>query len=324
MLRANHQLVKFTQDGCQSLFYIICDNPTKVDATGHHHNVISKALSFQSLAPATYNSCACHAVFYFPTSRVWFVWACQCNAHATHMQHTCNTHATHMQHEHFPCKFPSKVAAGAKIYTFHSKTGVGAANVKSCTLTVNLQVKSSCCMSCCMCVACVLHVCCMCVAWQVCRIEQSRSQSGAPATQNDSQCTQRHCGIRSKRCQDKTVAACISLSTTHISTYAPAQANRHTHTQTPAQTDPDAFSDTVSSSFSRLSAAMGPSYCVFSESGEVFLGSEFILTVVDMHVDVDQHTYTHRCDNISFWNLRIVKACASVICDSPIKVDAKG
>ena len=125
-----------------------------------------------------------------------------CNTHATLMQHTCNTHATHMQHEHFPCKFPSKVAAGAKIYTFHSKTGVGAANVKSCTLTVNLQVKSSCCMSCCMCVACVLHVCCMCVAWQVCRIEQSRSQSGAPATQNDSQCTPRHCGIRSKRCQD--------------------------------------------------------------------------------------------------------------------------
>ena len=84
-----------------------------------------------------------------------------CNTHATHMQHTCNTHATHMQHEHFPCKFPSKVAAGAKIYTFHSKTGVGAANVKSCTLTVNLQAKSSCCMSCCMCVACVLHVRCM-------------------------------------------------------------------------------------------------------------------------------------------------------------------
>ena len=84
-----------------------------------------------------------------------------CNTHATLMQHTCNTHATHMQHEHFPCKFPSKVAAGAKIYTFHSKTGVGAANVKSCTLTVNLQVKSSCCMSCCMCVACVLHVRCM-------------------------------------------------------------------------------------------------------------------------------------------------------------------
>ena len=156
MLRANHQLVKFTQDGCQNLFCIICDNPTKVDATGHHDNVISKALSFQSLAPATYNSCACHAVFYFPTSRLPMQRTC--NTHATHMQHTCNTHATHMQHEHFPCKFPSKVAAGAKIYTFHSKTGVGAANVKSCTLTVNLQVKSSCCMSCCMCVACVLHV----------------------------------------------------------------------------------------------------------------------------------------------------------------------
>ena len=90
----------------------------------------------------------------------------------------------------------------------------------------------------------------------------------------------------------KTVAACISLSTTHISTYAPAQANRHTHTQTPAQTDPDAFSGTVSSSFSRLSAAMGPSYCVFSESVS-FFGSEFILSVVNMHVDVDQHTSTH-------------------------------
>ena len=36
------------------------------------------------------------------------------------------------------------------------------------------------------------------------------------------------------------------------------------------------------------------------------------------------HIHTHRCDNISVWNLRIVKACASVICDSPIKVDAKG
>ena len=153
--------MKFTQDGCQSLFYIICDNPTRVDATGHHHNVISKAPSFQCLAPATYKSCACHAVFYFPTSRVWFVWACQCNAHATHMQHTCNIHATHMQHEHFPCKFPSKVAAGAKIYTFQPKTGVGAANVKSCTLTVNLQVKK---IMLHVVLHVVLHVCCMGVA----------------------------------------------------------------------------------------------------------------------------------------------------------------
>ena len=84
-----------------------------------------------------------------------------CNTHATHMQHTCNTTCNTSI---FPVNFQAKVTAGAKIYTFHSKTGVGAANVKSCTLTVNLQVKSSCCMSCCMCVACVLHVCCMCVA----------------------------------------------------------------------------------------------------------------------------------------------------------------
>jgi len=64
----------------------------------------------------------------------------------------------------------------------------------------------------------------------------------------------------------KTLAVCVSLSTTHIGIYAHAQANRHIHTQTPAQTDPDAFS-TVPSSFLRLSAAMGQSYCVFSESG---------------------------------------------------------
>ena len=140
-----------------------------MDATGHHRNVIycrSKALSFQSLAPA-------------PTTLVPATSPVQgCDlygpANATFMRHTCNTN----ENEHFPCKFPSKVAAGAKIYIFHSKAGVGAANVKSCTLTVNLQVKSSYCMSCCM-------SCCMCVACQVRRIEQSRSQSGAPAMQKD-------------------------------------------------------------------------------------------------------------------------------------------
>ena len=31
----------------------------------------------------------------------------------------------------------------------------------------------------------------------------------------------------------------------------------------------------------------------FEEPGEFFFGSEFILTVVNMHVDVDQHTSTH-------------------------------
>ena len=138
-----------------------------------------------------------------------------CNTHATLMQHTCNTHATHMQHEHFPCKFPSKVAAGAKIYTFHSKTGVGAANVKSCTLTVNLQVKSSCCMSCCMCVACVLHVRCMAGVqdravtlskWRACHAER---QPVHPTTLRNQvkkvsrlSLHVRHCGIRSKRCED--------------------------------------------------------------------------------------------------------------------------
>ena len=31
----------------------------------------------------------------------------------------------------------------------------------------------------------------------------------------------------------------------------------------------------------------------FEEPGEFFLGCEFILTVVNIHVDVDQHTSTH-------------------------------
>ena len=104
-----------------SSFYTICVNPTKVDATGHHRNVIycrSKALSFQSLAPATYKSCACHGFFLRPQFRgvicMGLPMPRTCNAHAAHMQHTCNTHATHMQHEHFPCKCPSKVAAGQK------------------------------------------------------------------------------------------------------------------------------------------------------------------------------------------------------------------
>ena len=52
----------------------------------------------------------------------------------------------------------------------------------------------------------------------------------------------------------------------------------------------------------------------FCRTRWVFFCSEFFLTVVDMHVDVDHHTHTHRRDNISFWNLRIVGACASVIC----------
>ena len=159
-----------------------------------------------------------------------------CNTHATHMQHTCNTHATHMQHtcntSIFPVNFQANVAAGAKIYTFHSKTGVGAANVKSCTLTVNLQVKSSCCMSCCMCVACVLHVCCMCVA---CAGVQDRAVTLSKwrACHADTTASAPHDIAESGQKGVKTVAACISLSRTHISTYAPARALRtHPHTNT--------------------------------------------------------------------------------------------
>ena len=118
---------------------------------------------------------------------------------------------------------------------------------------------------CCMCVACVLHVRCMAGVqdravtlskWRACHAER---QPVHPTT---------------LRNQVKKVSR-LSLHVFHLAQpilahMRPAQANRHTHTQTPAQTDPDAFPDTVSSSFSRLSAAMGPSYCVFSESGEAF------------------------------------------------------
>ena len=178
------------------------------------------------------------------------------------MQHTCNIHATHMQHEHFPCKFPSNVAAGAKIYTFHSKTGVGAANVKSCTSTVNLQVKSSCCMSCCMCVACVLHVRCMAGVqdravtlskWRACHAER---QPVHPTT---------------LRNQVKKVSR-LSLHVFHLAQPILAHMRPRKQTDTPTHKHPPKLIPMlslthVSSSFSRLSAAMGPSYCVFSESG---------------------------------------------------------
>ena len=117
MLRANHQLVKVAQDGCQSLFYIICDNPTKVDATGHHHNVISKALSFQSLAlppttlaPATlFSTSPLHGCdLYGPANATHMQHTCNtCNTHATHMQHTCNTSI-------FPVNFQATWPRGQK------------------------------------------------------------------------------------------------------------------------------------------------------------------------------------------------------------------
>ena len=87
---------------------------------------------------------------------------CTCNTHATLIQHTCNTHARHTQHDHFPVNF-QQTGRGGKNLPFPFRTGVGAANIKSCTLSVNLQVKRSCCM----CVACMLHV--------RCRVEQSHA-----------------------------------------------------------------------------------------------------------------------------------------------------
>ena len=119
---------------------------------------------------------------------------------------------------------------------------------------------------CCMCVACVLHVRCMAGVqdravtlskWRACHAER---QPVHPTT---------------LRNQVKKVSR-LSLHVFHFAQPILAhmrprkQTDTPTHTQTPAQTDPDAFSDTVSSSFSRLSAAMGPSYCVFSESGMCF------------------------------------------------------
>ena len=113
---------------------------------------------------------------------------------------------------------------------------------------------------CCMCVACVLHVRCMAGVqdravtlskWRACHAER---QPVHPTT---------------LRNQVKKVSR-LSLHVFHLAQpiLAHMRPRKQTHhTQTPAQTDPDAFSDTVSSSFSRLSAAMGPSYCVFSESG---------------------------------------------------------
>ena len=226
-------------------------------------------------------------------------------ANATHMQHTCNTHAcnthaTHMQHEHFPCKFPSKVAAGAKIYTFHSKTGVGAANVKSCTLTVNLQVKSSCCMSCCMCVACmcvacVLHVRCMAGVpdravtlskWRACHAER---QPVHPTT---------------LRNQVKKVSR-LSLHVFHLAQPILAHMRPRKQTDTPTHKQPAKLIPILSLTQCRPHSRVCLQPWVhpivsFLSPVMFFFGSEFILTVVDMHVDQHTYTHTHRCDNISF------------------------
>ena len=58
----------------------------------------------------------------------------------------------------------------------------------------------------------------------------------------------------------------LSLYLFHEYWHICAQANthRHTHIQTPAQTNPDAFSDTVSSSFLRLFATMRQSCSVLT------------------------------------------------------------
>ena len=115
---------------------------------------------------------------------------------------------------------------------------------------------------CCMCVACVLHVRCMAGVqdravtlskWRACHAER---QPVHPTT---------------LRNQVKKVSR-LSLHVFHLAQPILAHMRPRKQTDTPTHKHlpkliPMFFSHTVSSSFSRLSAAMGPSYCVFSESG---------------------------------------------------------
>ena len=163
MIRANHQFVKFTQNYCQKFFILY--NMRQAHKGGCYGPPSQYNLSQIQNAQLP-KSRPCHLQF-LRLPRFFFTSPIQgCDlygpANATHMQPTCNTHATHMQHtcntSIFPVNFQAKWPRGQKSIIFHSKTRVGAANVKPSTLTVNLQVKSPCYMSCYMCVTCVLHV----------------------------------------------------------------------------------------------------------------------------------------------------------------------
>ena len=112
---------------------------------------------------------------------------------------------------------------------------------------------------CCMCVACVLHV--RCVAgvqdravtlskWRACHAER---QPVHPTT---------------LRNQVKKVSR-LSLHVFHLAQPILAHMRPRKQTDTPTHKHPPKLIPmlSLSSSFSRLSAAMGPSYCVFSESG---------------------------------------------------------
>ena len=121
--KGHHQLVKFTQGCCQSFFILYnMRQPHK----GGCYGTPSQCNLLQIQSAQLPKSRPCHLqvlrlprfFFYVPSSGVWFVWACQCHAHATHMQHTCNTHATHMQHtcntSIFPVNFQATWPRGQK------------------------------------------------------------------------------------------------------------------------------------------------------------------------------------------------------------------
>ena len=141
---------------------------------------------------------------------------------------------------------------------------------------------------CCMCVACVLHVRCMAGVqdravtlskWRACHAER---QPVHPTT---------------LRNQVKKVSR-LSLHVFHLAQPILAHMRPRKQTDTPTHKHPPKLIPMLSLTQCRHHSRVCLQPWVhpivsFLSPVRLFFGSEFSLTVVDMHVDVDQHTYTH-------------------------------
>ena len=148
---------------------------------------------------------------------------------------------------------------------------------------------------CCMCVACVLHVRCMAGVpdravtlskWRACHAER---QPVHPTT---------------LRNQVKKVSR-LSLHVFHLAQPILAHMRPRKQTDTPTHKQPAKLIPILSLTQCRPHSRVCLQPWVhpivsFLSPVMFFFGSEFILTVVDMHVDQHTYTHTHRCDNISF------------------------
>ena len=112
MLRANHQLVKFTEDDCQSLFHIYnMRQPHKGGCYGPPPQCNIQGAQLPKSRPCHLQLLRLPRCFLLPhfTGVICMGLPMQrtCNTHATHMQHTCNTSI-------FPVNFQATWPRGQK------------------------------------------------------------------------------------------------------------------------------------------------------------------------------------------------------------------